>query len=90
MSLCISSMWNERKGKKRYFSHPKLQVLTHSAAWWRGGPRARSAHLAGGLLLLRAEILRHFPAAGGEVEDGSGSHVCSLGIVGVVEACGGR
>lgn len=78
----------KKKKKKRYFSHPKL--LTHAIACWSEGPQARSAHLAGGLLLLRAEILRHFPAAGGEVEDGSGSHVRSLGVVGVVEACGGR
>lgn len=48
------------------------------------------AHLAGCLLLLGAEILRHFPTACGEVEDGSGSHVSSLSVVGVVKACGGR
>lgn len=47
-------------------------------------------HLVGEILLLGAEILGHFPAAGGEVQDGSGSHMCSLGIMGIVEACGWR
>lgn len=31
-----------------------------------------------------AEVLRFLPAAGGQVEDGSGGHVSRLGIVGVV------
>lgn len=31
-----------------------------------------------------AEVLRFLPAAGGQVEDGSGSHVGGLGIVGVI------
>lgn len=73
----------KRKVKRGYFSHSKLR-FNPSAAW--GGPRA---HLAGGFLLLGAEILRHFPAAGGEVEDGGGRHVRGLGVMGVVEGCGG-
>lgn len=44
--------------------------------------------LAGHILRLRAEVLRHFPAARGEVQDGGGGHVGSLGIVCVVKACG--
>lgn len=76
----------KRNVKKGYFSHPKLH-FNPSAAWWWGGPHA---HLAGGFLLLGAEIFWHFPAASGEVEDGGGRHVRGLGVVGVVEGCGGR
>lgn len=44
--------------------------------------------LAGHVLRLRAEVLRHFPAARGEVQDGGGGHVGSLSVVCVIEACG--
>lgn len=36
-----------------------------------------------------AEVLRFLPAAGGQIEDGSGSHVSGLGILGVVIGQGG-
>lgn len=45
------------------------------------------AHFAGEVLWLCAEVLWHLPASSGEVQDGSGSHVRSLGIVRVIEAC---
>lgn len=63
------------------------QTSSLAPGQWCLGP---FTHLAGGLLLLGAEILGHLPAAGGEVEDGGGRHMRSLSVVGVVEACGGR
>jgi len=37
-----------------------------------------------GALRLGAQVLWFLPAAGGQVEDGGGSHVSRLGIMGVV------
>lgn len=53
----------------------------------RRGSLQGHTNLAGQVLWLRAEVLRHFPAARGEVQDGCGGHVRGLGIVRVVKAC---
>ena len=40
------------------------------------------------VLVFGAKVLWSLPAGSGQVEDGRGSHVCSLGIVGVVMDAG--
>lgn len=39
--------------------------------------------------MFGAEVLWPFPAACGQVKDGGGSHVCSLGIMGIIISTGG-
>lgn len=46
-------------------------------------------YFAGLVLMFGTEVLWPFPAACGQVKDGSGSHVCSLGIVGIIISTGG-
>lgn len=45
-------------------------------------------YFAGLFLMFGAEVLWPFPAACGQVKDGSGSHVCSLGIMGIIISAG--
>lgn len=47
------------------------------------------AYFAGLVLMFGAEVLWPFPASCRQVKDGSGSHVCSLGIVGIIVSTGG-
>lgn len=49
-----------------------------------GADRVGRTHFAGLIWWSGAEVFRSLPAAGGQVEDGSGSHVCGFGIMGVV------
>lgn len=51
--------------------------------------REEETHFAGLIWLLSAEVFGSLPTASGQVENGSGSHVCGFGIMGIIVPTGG-
>lgn len=57
--------------------------------WMTDTDRDEETHFAGLIWLSSAKVFRSLPAAGGQVENGSGGHVCGFGIMGIIVPTGG-